>query len=56
VLSTLRQAADLDFELTVLTDCRLDTGPEVHRILTEKVFPRRTEVTTIDERAKSPAR
>ncbi|MFK0150618.1 cysteine hydrolase family protein [Streptomyces sp. NPDC090499] len=48
VLSTLRQAADLDFELTVLSDGCLDSDPEVHRVLTEKVFPKQAEVTTID--------
>ena len=48
VLSTLRQAADLDYGLTVLADGCLDADPEVHRVLTEKVFPRQAEVTTID--------
>jgi nicotinamidase-related amidase len=47
VLSTLRQAADLDFELTVLADACLDADPEVHRVLTEKVFPRQAAVTTV---------
>jgi nicotinamidase-related amidase len=49
VLSTLRQAADLDFGLTVLADGCLDGDPEVHRVLTEKVFPRQAEVTTVAE-------
>jgi nicotinamidase-related amidase len=49
VLSTLRQAADLDFDLTVLSDGCLDGDPEVHRVLTEKVFPRQAEVRTVDE-------
>ncbi|WP_219466270.1 cysteine hydrolase family protein [Nonomuraea rhizosphaerae] len=49
VLSTLRQAADLDFGLTVLADGCLDADPEVHRVLVEKVFPRQAEVTTVDE-------
>ena len=49
VLSTLRQAADLDFGLTVLADGCLDTDPEVHRVLTEKVFPRQADVVTVDE-------
>lgn len=49
VLSTLRQAADLDFDLTVLSDGCLDSDPEVHRVLTEKVFPRQAEVVTVDE-------
>ena len=47
VLSTLRQAADLDYRLTVLADGCLDADPEVHRVLTEKVFPRQAEVTTV---------
>jgi nicotinamidase-related amidase len=47
VLSTLRQAADLDFGLTVLADACTDADPEVHRVLTEKVFPRQATVTTV---------
>jgi nicotinamidase-related amidase len=47
VLSTLRQAADLDFELTVLADACLDGDPEVHRVLTEKVFPRQATVLPV---------
>jgi nicotinamidase-related amidase len=49
VLSTLRQAADLDYRLTVLADACADRDPEVHRVLTEKVFPRQALVTTTDE-------
>ena len=48
VLSTLRQAADLDFGLTVLSDACADTDPEVHRVLLEKVFPRQAAVMTTD--------
>jgi nicotinamidase-related amidase len=47
VLSTIRQAADLDYRLTVLSDGCLDSDPEVHRVLTGKVFPRQAEVITI---------
>jgi nicotinamidase-related amidase len=47
VLSTVRQAADLDFGLTVLADGCLDADPEVHRVLTEKVFPHQADVTTV---------
>jgi nicotinamidase-related amidase len=47
VLSTLRQAADLDYRLTVLADGCLDADPEVHRVLTEKVFPRQADVISI---------
>jgi nicotinamidase-related amidase len=48
VLSTVRQAADLDFGLTVLADGCLDADPDVHRVLTEKVFPRQADVTTVE--------
>ena len=47
VLSTLRQAADLDYRLVVLADACLDADPEVHRVLTEKVFPRQAAVRTV---------
>jgi nicotinamidase-related amidase len=46
VLSTLRQAADMDYAITVLSDGCRDADPEVHRVLTEKVFPAQAEVTT----------
>jgi nicotinamidase-related amidase len=49
VLSTVRQAADLDYRLTVLADACADPDPEVHRVLTEKIFPRQAQVTTVDE-------
>jgi len=48
VLSTLRQAADLDYRLVVLADACLDQDPEVHRILVEKIFPRQADVLTVD--------
>ncbi|HEY5195447.1 MAG TPA: isochorismatase family cysteine hydrolase [Solirubrobacteraceae bacterium] len=47
VLSTLRQAADLDFSLKVLSDGCADADEEVHRVLCEKVFPRQAEVLTV---------
>lgn len=53
VLSTVRQAADLDFRLTVLADACGDADPEVHRVLTEKVFPRQAAVTHVDDWAAS---
>jgi nicotinamidase-related amidase len=48
VLSTLRQAADLDLSLTVLSDGCIDDDAEVHRVLCEKVFPAQADVLTID--------
>jgi nicotinamidase-related amidase len=44
VLSTLREAADKDYRLTVLSDCCLDMDEEVHRVLTTKVFVRQADV------------
>jgi nicotinamidase-related amidase len=49
VLSTLRQAADLDFALTVLHDGCADVDDEVHRVLTQKVFPRQATVMSVDD-------
>lgn len=49
VLSTLREAADKDYQLTVLSDCCADRDEEVHRILTTKVFPGQADVFTVDE-------
>jgi nicotinamidase-related amidase len=49
VLSTLRDAADRDFRLFVLADVCADMDGEVHRLLTEKVFPRQAEVIALDD-------
>jgi len=49
VLSTLRHAADADYRLIVLKDCCSDRDAEVHRVLTEKVFPRQATVITAAE-------
>jgi nicotinamidase-related amidase len=49
VLSTVREAVDKDYILTVLSDLCADRDEEVHRILTEKVFPRHAEVLSSAE-------
>ncbi len=49
VLSTLREAFDKDYLLTVLSDGCLDADEEVHLFLTEKIFPRHADVLTIRE-------
>ena len=49
VLSTLRQAADLDYGLVVLRDGCADADEEVHRVLLDKVFPRQADVLAVDE-------
>ena len=47
-LSTLRRASDLDFRCFVLKDACFDADPEVHRVLTEKIFPAQASVLTVD--------
>jgi nicotinamidase-related amidase len=49
VLSTLREAADKDYAITVLTDCCTDRDEEVHLVLTTKVFPRQASVVSVSE-------
>ena len=46
--STLRQAADLDYRITMLSDACADPDPEVHRVLMDKIFPRQALVTSTD--------
>ena len=40
VLSTVRWAADMDYELVVVEDCCADSDDEVHRVLTQQLFMR----------------
>jgi nicotinamidase-related amidase len=49
VLSTVCQANDLDFGLTVLSDACLDPDPDVHRVLVERLFPQWADVLTVDD-------
>lgn len=44
VLSTVRWAADADYSLVVVEDCCSDADEEVHRVLTQKVFPRQATI------------
>jgi nicotinamidase-related amidase len=46
VLSTLIEAADKDYRLTVLSDLCFDQDPEIHAVLTGKIFPRRATVVS----------
>jgi nicotinamidase-related amidase len=48
VLSTLREAADKDYQLTVLSDCCVDSDEEVQRVLLSKIFPRQADVVTAE--------
>lgn len=47
VLATFIEAADLDYQLTVLSDACTDPYDEVHRVLCDKVFPMRGEVSSV---------
>jgi nicotinamidase-related amidase len=47
-LSTLRRAYDLDYHCVVLKDACIDADPEVHRVLTEKIFPSQAAVLTVE--------
>lgn len=49
VLSTVRQAADLDYRLTVLRDLCMDRDPGVHDVLMDRVFSRQARVVVSDE-------
>ncbi len=44
VLSTVRYASDLDYNLFVVEDCCSDSDAEVHDFLTGRIFPRQSEV------------
>jgi len=52
VLSTLIEAADKDYRMTVIEDCCADGDEEVHRVLTAKIFSKRADVVTLEEWSK----
>jgi nicotinamidase-related amidase len=49
VLSTVRHAADADYQLIVLKDCCADRDPDVHQCLVDKVFPGQARVVSAAE-------
>ena len=49
VLSTVRYAADLDFNLYVVEDCCSDSDIDVHDFLTQRIFPRQADVVGSDD-------
>jgi len=48
VLSTVRRAFDFDYRNTIIKDACFDSDEEVHRVLTEKIFPRQATVLTTE--------
>ena len=53
VLSTVRWAADMDYQLIVIGDACADRDQEVHRVLTEKIFPGQTAVVSTQDFLKT---
>jgi nicotinamidase-related amidase len=53
VLSTTREAADKDYQITILSDLCADMDPEVHKVLLEKILSRQAEVKTSEDWMKS---
>ncbi len=49
VLSTVRWAADINYNLVVIGDACGDPDPEVHRVLIEKIYPRQGTVMAAEE-------
>ena len=49
VLSSVRWATDIGYKFIVVSDACSDGDPEVHRVLTEKVYPRQGTVMTTQE-------
>jgi nicotinamidase-related amidase len=48
VLSTLRDAADLDYGLIVPAELCADPDPDVHQLLLGQLFPRQADVVSLD--------
>lgn len=49
VISTVRWAADIDYQQIVISDCCADRDDEVQRVLMEKVITRQAKVITSQE-------
>ena len=49
VLSTVRRAADLDYDIVIISDGCADPDEEIHDALVRKIFPRQATVITAQE-------
>lgn len=49
VLSTVREAADKDYKITVLADGCTDADDETHNFLMAKIFPKQADVQATEE-------
>lgn len=46
ILSTVREAADRDYRLLLLSDCVLDRDRDAHTVLIDRILPRQAEILT----------
>jgi nicotinamidase-related amidase len=53
VLSTLLDASDCDYKLTVIADCCADSDAELHEALLTRLFPKRADVLAAAEFVKA---
>jgi nicotinamidase-related amidase len=53
VLSTLREAADRDYQISVLSDACADGDAELHKSLLTKLFPQQADVIATDDWVKA---
>jgi nicotinamidase-related amidase len=49
VMSTLRWAADINYQLYLISDCCMDRDPDLHKVLLEKVFYHQSKVLPAKE-------
>ncbi len=49
VLSTVRDAADRDYRLIVLSDCTADPDLAIHNMVLSRIFPRQAQITTVGQ-------
>lgn len=52
ILTTVREASDMDFKVTVLRDCCQDRSQNVHNVLMDDVFPRQADVKSVEDWTK----
>ena len=52
VLSSVRQAFDLDFNLIVVADCCTDADEEIHSVLINSILPQHAEIQSAEELIK----
>ena len=53
MLSTLLEACDADYRTLVIADCSADSDLELHRVLVERLFPLRGDLTTAADFVKA---